>query len=510
MILRATTVALAFAATAQSAVQARMGVKHTPSSILHAKAECVDTACTCDMISQALTGVNSTLEPSDGAYYEDFEDINYSAACRLPAACIVNPKDAQEVSQVMVILSEMGTNFSVRSGGHNYIPGFASIDESGVLISLSQLNSTELSQDKSSIKVGPGNRWEAVYDMLVPEGLMVVGGRVGAVGVGGLLLGGGMSYFSSEYGLAMDNVKSYEVVLGNGTIVTASADNEYSDLYKGLRGGATNFGIVTSYELYTHTMGDMYMEARSYTTNQTTDFFQAVAEYQKKGQLDAKSSISAQILETGPTLLLLYSEPAQQPEAFEAFYALESYSVLLPAINGSLMDVLALAGSRFSTGDIRVYGETFSHEADGDLMIELYEIFMQETANLPTGANWTWVPNPVASSVATIGQQYGGNLLGLEEVAQQWYEWYITWEDSAQDSTIHDISARITERCTQAAQEKNLLLPYLFMNTAGQNQKVLQSFGTENVDYIKAVAAKYDSDQVFQKLQNDGFLIRDL
>ncbi|KAI5918292.1 hypothetical protein F4810DRAFT_692903 [Camillea tinctor] len=510
MILRTSTVALAFVATAQSAVQARMGMRHTPSPMLHAKAKCADTACACDMISQALTGVNSTLEPSDGAYYEDFEDINYSAACRLPAACIVNPKDAQEVSQVMTILSETGTKFSVRSGGHNYIPGFASIDESGVLISLSQLNSTELSQDKSSIKVGPGNRWEAVYATLVPQGLMVVGGRVGPVGVGGLMLGGGMSYFSSEYGLAMDNVKSYEVVLGNGTIVTASADNEYSDLYKGLRGGATNFGIVTNYELYTHTMGNMYMEARVFSPNQTSDFFQAIAEYQKKGQLDTKSSISAQILETGPTLLLLYSEPTQHPEAFEAFYALEPYTSLMTATNGSLMDVLALAGSRFVTGDIRVYGETFSHKADGDLMNDLYNIFIEETANLPAGANWTWVPNPVAPNVATIGQQYGGNLLGLEEAAQEWYEWFITWEDSTQDTTIHEISSRITERCTQAAEAKDLLLPYLFMNTAGKDQKVLQSFGTENVDYIKTVAAKYDPEQVFQKLQNSGFLIRDL
>ncbi|KAI1495728.1 hypothetical protein F5X99DRAFT_108175 [Biscogniauxia marginata] len=510
MIFRVPTVMLAAAATAQSVVQARTGTRYTTSPTLHPKAECSDTTCACDMISQALTGVNSTLEPSDGALYDEFEDVNYSAACRLPAACIVNPSNAQEVSTVISILSETGSKFSVRSGGHNYIPGFASINESGILISLSHLNSTELSQDQTSIKVGPGNRWQAVYENLIPQGLMVIGGRVGPVGVGGLMLGGGMSYFSSEYGLALDNVKSYEIVLGNGTIVTASADNQYSDLYKGLRGGATNFGIVTSYELYTHPIGSMYMDARSYSPNQTSDFFQAIAEYQKRGQLDVKSSLSAQILETGPTLLLLYSEPAQQSEAFDDFYAIEPYTALMPATNGTLLDVLALAGSRFVTGDIRVYGETFSHIANGDLMIELYDIFREETANLPEGANWTWVPNPVASNVATIGQQYGGNLLGLEEVAQQWYEWFITWEDSSQDSTIHEISDRITQRCTQAAQEKNLLLPYLFMNTAGQNQDVLESFGAENVDYIKTVAAKYDPEQVFQNLQNGGFLVRDL
>lgn len=90
----------------------------------------------------------------------------------------------------MKILSQQGTKFAIRSGGHNYIPGFGSIDGDGILVSLEALNSTELSADKTTAKIGPGNRWQAVYEALVPEGLIVVGGRVGPVGVGGLMLGG--------------------------------------------------------------------------------------------------------------------------------------------------------------------------------------------------------------------------------------------------------------------------------------------------------------------------------
>lgn len=90
----------------------------------------------------------------------------------------------------MKLLVESGTKFAIRSGGHNYIPGFGSIDEEGILVSLEALNSTVLSGDKKTAKIGPGNRWQDVYDVLVPEGLIVVGGRVGPVGVGGLMLGG--------------------------------------------------------------------------------------------------------------------------------------------------------------------------------------------------------------------------------------------------------------------------------------------------------------------------------
>ncbi|KAI0854123.1 FAD-binding domain-containing protein [Daldinia vernicosa] len=468
-----------------------------------------DVKCTCELLRDVLTEVNGTVLPSDGDTYKDIEDENYSAACRLPAACIVSPKNAQEVSTVVKILSQTGAKFAIRSGGHNYIPGFASVDE-GVLISLSSLNSTELSEDKKTAKIGPGNRWQAVYEALVPEGLVVVGGRVGPVGVGGLMLGGGLSYFATQRGLALDNVKSYEVVLADGAIVTASADNEYSDLYQGLRGGASNFGIVTSYELYTYPARDFYVDARAYSPNQTSDFLRAVAEYQKEGQLDPSSSISVQLLESGPTILLLYNEPVQQAKAFDAFYALGTYQPIVPAFNGSLLDIMALTGSRFSTGETRTYGETFSHKTDADLMVELYSIFTEETASLPSGASAVWVPNSIAASVATLGKQHGGNLLGLEEVPQQWYEWYITWTEPTQDRAIWDISQRITQRCTDAAKAKDLLLPYLFMNTAGKTQDVLNSYGADNVEFIKAAAAKYDPGRVFQTLQNDGFLVRNL
>lgn len=138
-------------------------------------------------------------------------------------------------------MNQLNTTFAVRSGGHKDTPGFAGIGSNGVLISLQNLNRLDVSSDNSTINVGPGNRWEAVYSKLEPAGLTAIGGRVGIVGVAGFLLGGGVSYFTNQYGLGFDNIKSFEVVLGSGNIITASA-TENSDLYQGLRGGATNYG----------------------------------------------------------------------------------------------------------------------------------------------------------------------------------------------------------------------------------------------------------------------------
>jgi FAD/FMN-containing dehydrogenase len=93
------------------------------------------------------------------------------------------------------------SKFAVRGGGHMPIPGYNGIDKSGVLLSFSNLMTLSLPGDKSTVSVLPGNRWRDVYAYLKPFGLAAVGGRVGHVGVSGLLLGGGISFYSSQYGL---------------------------------------------------------------------------------------------------------------------------------------------------------------------------------------------------------------------------------------------------------------------------------------------------------------------
>ncbi|BCR87423.1 uncharacterized protein ACHE_31410S [Aspergillus chevalieri] len=88
-----------------------------------------------------------------------------------------------------------------------------------------------------------------VYSRLEKYGLAAVGGRPGDVGVGGLILGVGIPFFSSKYGFACDNVQQFEVVLTNSTPVNATATS-HPDLFKALKGGGPNYRIVTHYTLY--------------------------------------------------------------------------------------------------------------------------------------------------------------------------------------------------------------------------------------------------------------------
>ncbi|KAK7698714.1 hypothetical protein SLS64_012325 [Diaporthe eres] len=102
------------------------------------------------------------------------------------------------------------------------IPDAANIDSRGVLLASSGFDQLKLSEDKSTIEVGAGNKWGQVYEYLAHYKLTVVGGRAGLVGVPGFLLGGGISFFGNEYGWASANVVQYDCVLANGDIVSST------------------------------------------------------------------------------------------------------------------------------------------------------------------------------------------------------------------------------------------------------------------------------------------------
>ena len=84
---------------------------------------------------------------------------------------------------------------------------------------------------------------------LGPYHKSVVASRYYPVGIG-LFLGAGLSFLRNEYGLAIDNVKTYEAVLYGGTIIYANATS-HLNLYCALKGGGDNFGVITRHELIT-------------------------------------------------------------------------------------------------------------------------------------------------------------------------------------------------------------------------------------------------------------------
>ena len=93
------------------------------------------------------------------------------------------------MSLILKTAIDFDCHFAIKSGGHARAAGASNAD-GGITIDLVRFNRVEISEDRKNVRVGWGLRWADVYKNLEEEGLMIVGGRVGDVGVGGLTLGG--------------------------------------------------------------------------------------------------------------------------------------------------------------------------------------------------------------------------------------------------------------------------------------------------------------------------------
>src|SRR6476661_5106135 len=108
------------------------------------------------------------------------------------------------------------------------------------------INSIDVDAAARTVRVGGGCVWKDVDAATHEAGGTVPCGIIGTTGVGGLTLGGGIGHIARSGGLTIDNLLEAEVVLADGSIVRASAD-ENPELFWALRGGGGNFGVVTAF-----------------------------------------------------------------------------------------------------------------------------------------------------------------------------------------------------------------------------------------------------------------------
>ncbi|KAH8647546.1 putative 6-hydroxy-D-nicotine oxidase [Tricladium varicosporioides] len=467
------------------------------------KSELVSLACYTLKLALETDSVDQT--PVNRAEVE----INWTQTCWETPSCAVLPKTAQAVSTTLKIVNFFQVKFAVRSGGHSPNPGWSSINQPGVLIDLQRLNQITVNADKTVASVGPGGRWGDVYAALDPHNVSVIGGRIPSVGIGGLILGGGYFYFSSQYGLAADNVKNFEIVIADGTIVHANSQQN-SDLFWALKGGGPNFGIVTQFDLYTIPVKDIWYSITVYPPDQNPAILNAMAEWQENGAVsDSKGTVNLLIALESTTVLLMYSEPANNPATFAPFYSIPPAAVAMPASNYTVLSILQLVGTLTPDIPQRHDYRAVSSKVDLQLYLDVYTFWREQALAVynETGANQTFVIQPVPVTLVEQGNLKGGNPLGLPNESFQCWTTLVDWDDAQDDATVRAVSIATSAKWKRLGEERGLYIPFEYMNDASRDQNPLASYGNNNLLKLKAIAQKYDPSQVFQKLQNGGFLL---
>jgi FAD/FMN-containing dehydrogenase len=171
-------------------------------------------------------------------------------------AMIVPCNGPDEVAAALLYAQAAGLPVTVRGGGHNVAGG--AVADGALMVDLSPMRQVTVDPAAGRAQAGGGALLGDLDARTVPLGLACPTGVVPETGLGGLALGGGYGWLARRWGLTCDHIVAAEVVLADGSVVTAS-QHENAGLLWGLRGGGGNFGVVTRFTVALRPVGWVWL-----------------------------------------------------------------------------------------------------------------------------------------------------------------------------------------------------------------------------------------------------------
>ncbi|KAF7297479.1 FAD-binding domain-containing protein [Mycena indigotica] len=419
--------------------------------------------------------------------------------------CIVFPRQTSHVQTAMKAIFKAKAHYAVQAGSHSAMKGWNNVQD-GVLILFSHMQSVVYDKPSHSVTFEPGIHWGNATSQLSQYGVAVVGGRVGDVGTG-LLLGGGISFLSPSQGFAADNFLSLDVVLVDGTVVTATATNRYSDLFTALKGGANRFGIVTKYTVRAVDVGTpddtpFYGGHILYNSSYAAALSKATAKYTRE-TTDPKAALLFTITTTlidgvaeQVCVLFLFYRGSSLPQSiYGDFLAIPAVDTVLSPL--SWTQILPARDPPNFVSSNRGFVQHFSASAvvpEDRLVLSALNHFQNFSSaflhnGTTSGMNTTsFILTPILASQIAAGKAKGGNSM----IAPGLKGPYLNVQRSEQfDAGVPDIPAFVQDGMNLYIKQvpRSPGLP-LFMNECDQGQNVYETYG--NFDALKATYKKYD------------------
>ena len=249
-----------------------------------------------EAIDQLRTDFRGELIQPGSPDYDDARRV-YNAMIDKHPMLIARCADVADVIATVGLARDTGLDLAIRSGGHNG-PGLGTV-EGGIVLDLGAMNSVDVDPVARTARVEGGARWGDVDQATHPFGLATPSGIIANTGVGGLTLGGGIGHLSRKYGLTIDNLLAADVVLADGSVVTASAD-EHPDLFWALRGGGGNFGVVTSFLFRLHPVDTVIAGPTFWDMSDTAEVMRWYRDFIREAPEDLTGFFAFTVVPSGP------------------------------------------------------------------------------------------------------------------------------------------------------------------------------------------------------------------
>jgi FAD/FMN-containing dehydrogenase len=396
---------------------------------------------------------------------------------------VVQPCNPEDVTKVVQVAAHQGSLLAVRGGGHS-LPGLSTCD-GGIVLDLSLMRDITIDPLTRVAEVGGGAVLGDVDLAGSHYGLVTPAGVVSHTGVGNLTLGGGMGWLSRRFGLTIDNLLSADVVTADGTLRTASPDDD-NELFWAIRGGGGNFGVVTKFRFRMHRLGPVTAGRWAYPNAEAPNVLNRYWEFIAEAPRELTTSF---ILTTDN--LRITALWSGDPKAADT--VLEGFGELGTILESSVGKLSFLELQKSSDENARWGRRCY---AKGGFLQSLQGPVIETIADVISYA-------PVPGSEVYV-LQLGGAVGDVDEENTAYvgraagHYWLVEsfWDDPADDERSIAWSRKAAARLAGLSMKGN------YVNEQSDTGVALSAYGEEKYKRLAKLKTRYDGSNLFRLNQN--------
>ncbi|OTB20074.1 hypothetical protein K445DRAFT_18613 [Daldinia sp. EC12] len=437
-------------------------------------------------------------------------------------AFVARPKNVEQVQGLVRALRPLvlsgDCKLAIRNSGNrgDYFPGSASANvQEEVTIDTRRIKGIKLSDDQSAVEIGAGERWSPVYAKLREYGLVVAGSPDGDAGVAGFLLSGGLSILSGKTGFACDSVVEFQVVLASGEVVRANAE-EHADLWRSLKGGLNNFGIVTSFKMKVFKSRRIWGGTAYYSPEAFMELVHwacVFAEDDSDEHANISCCIDYRFGEKEAWCEMYHTRGRAYPPSLMPF--METQPQIEEDCTVQISTQLKLSNDwsnaikfestnpRHLSASITIKGCMVSVLED---VYEEWENTLEELKHI-IGFSFTLGFMPLTKSMLKNSAEAGGNAMAIPPSDGPLFLAVVdtVWPKPKYDNLVFEEIENLMAACRRLVGGKGHLHRFIHASYAHHEDDVIAGYGRESVSRLRETSKRYDPEGVFQKGTPGGF-----